>query len=523
MDFAQSLRDMIGHMSAVNPKKVAIFAPIALWERHWAFAIEVAHREDRAGNLPLIIHCKKALESCPPNPSHLSWKCSQCVHQVKTSISQHFPKSAKHLFIGESDVNYAKARISVPSINNSAEMSSFKYDNFPFGSHVISHLISINRDRNLPDQIIRDVGSNLLINSIAMYESLNFLLPQDIEKIILWGGRRSSEAPIKFVAEKRELDLLFLEEGSSHDRYILTNEDPFVFDNFIKLVRNWEVDRILKGELDVMLEEGSNYYLDRRKGKNQEPSFVWFNKGAKPIPLIGNKEKRILAIFTSSDWEIAELGLATNSSISSEFANQYTSLTKILNDEFIKENFEIVVRWHPNHRISGLFEKQAISSVIDGSSEVTHFRYTDSFDSYQLVEMSDIVLVFNSTIGIEAAYLEKPTILVGNSNYAGLGSVYRPENMRELRNLLTGELGPLPNYGAILYGAYMKNRGTPLQTLSYKVNSYFIYDQRIQNTPFRVKMRFILGAIKRSCRNFWLNFVSNLTSKHLSFNRPHKK
>jgi hypothetical protein len=296
-----------------------------------------------------------------------------------------------------------------------------------------------------------------------------------------------------------------------------------VFDNFTKLVRNWEVERILKGELDVMLEEGSNYYLDRRKGKNQEPNFVWFNKGAKPIPLIGNKEKRILAIFTSSDWEYAELELATNSSIGSEFANQYTSLTKILKDEFIKENFEIVVRWHPNHRISGLFEKQAISSVIDGSSEVTHFRYTDSVDSYQLVEMSDIVLVFNSTIGIEAAYLEKPTIMLGNSNYAGLGSVYRPENMRELRNLLTGELGPLPNYGAILYGAYMKNRGTPLQTLSYKVNSYFIYDQRIQNTPFRVKMRFILGAIKRSCRNFWLDFVSNLTSKHSSFNRPYKE
>lgn len=499
----QSLKDEIGSVPAVNPKKVAIFAPIALWERHWALAIEVAHREERAGNLPLIVHCEKALESCPPNPNHLRWKCSQCLHQVKISISRHFPKSAKHLFIGESDVNYMKARISIPSINDSIEMSSFKYDAFPFGSHVISHLISMNRDRNLPDQVIRDVGLNLLHNSMAMYESLNSLLPQDIEKVILWGGRRSSEAPIKFVAEKRGLDLVFFEEGSSHERYMLTNEDPFIFNNFIKLVRNWEIERISKGELDLMLEEGSDYYLNRRKGTSQEPSFIWFNKDAKPIPFIENKERRILAIFTSSDWEFATQQLAQQSSIRFEFTNQYTSLTKILQDEFIRKNFEIVVRWHPNHRISGSFEKQAISDVIDGSPYVTHFKYSDSVDSYQLLELSEVILVFNSTIGAESAFLEKPTILVGDSIYSGLGFAYQPENMHELRKLLTGELSPLPNYGAILYGAYMKNRGTQLQTVSYKDSSYFIDNQRIQQTLFRVKLRFFLGRIKRSYRNIF--------------------
>ena len=481
-------------------KKVAIFAPIALWERHWAFAIEIAHHEVREGNQPLIIHCIKALESCPPNQDHLMWKCHQCTHQVKKSISYHFPKSAKHLFIREADVNQAKARIVVPPIRNSAEMSKFKYDDFPFGSHVISQLISMTRDRNLTDQVIRDTGLNLLINSIAFYESVNTLLPLDIEKVILWGGRRSSEAPIKFVAEKRGLKLEFFEESSTRDRYMLTNEYPFVFNNFIKLVRNWEIERISKGEMDLMLEEGRNYFLERRIGQSQEPSFIWFNKDAKPIPIIENEGKLILAIFTSSDWEFAELEFSQTSNTQTDFINQYTSLSKILQDSLIIENFEIVIRWHPNHRIAGAFEKKQINSVIDSSPHVKHFRYTESVDSYQLVENSDVVLVFGSTIGIEASYLEKPTILLGDTYYAGLGSVYQPENMGKLRDLLTGDLSPLPNYGALLFGDYMRNRGRSIRTLSRIGDSYFIYGKRIQNISLTVRIRLFLGKAKRTSK-----------------------
>lgn len=487
----------MGKMATERTKKVAIFAPIALWERHWAFAIEIAHQEIRKGNQPLIVHCIKALESCPPNEDHLMWKCNQCVHQVKKSISHHFPKSAKHLFIREADVIQTKEKIVTPPIRNSTEMSMFRYDGFPFGSHVISQLVSMNRDRNLTDPVIRETGLKLLINSIAFYEFANTLLPPDIERVILWGGRRSSEAPIKFVAEKRGLKLEFFEESSTRDRYMLTDEYPFVFNNFINLVRKWEIERISKGEMDIMLEEGRKYFLERRIGQSQEPSFIWFNKDAKQIPIIENQGKRILALFTSSDWEFAELEFSQVSDTKTDFINQYTSLSMILQDSFIRENFEIIIRWHPNHRIAGKFEKEQINSVIDSSPHVKHFRYTDSIDSYQLVEKSDIVLVFGSTIGIEASYLEKPTILLGDTHYAGLGSVYQPENMEKLRDLLTRDLSPLPNYGALLFGDYMRNRGKSIRTLSRIGDSYFIHGKRIKNISLIVRIRFYLGNLKR--------------------------
>jgi len=67
-------------------------------------------------------------------------------------------------------------------------------------------------------------------------------------------------------------------------------------------------------------------------------------------------------------------------------------------------------------------------------------------DSYDIVSAADVVLTFGSTIGIEAAYYGKPSILLGRAVYEDLGSCYVPSSHDELMKLLSSS-GILPkNY-----------------------------------------------------------------------------
>ena len=87
----------------------------------------------------------------------------------------------------------------------------------------------------------------------------------------------------------------------------------------------------------------------------------------------------------------------------------------------------------------------------------------EKLDSYALLQTAQKVLTWGSTIGIEAAYWGIPSIVAGWGEYMALGSTYNPTSHAELMDLLLGHLEPKPIAGAIDYGFYAKNFGTPLK------------------------------------------------------------
>lgn len=482
--------------------KTVIYAPIALWERHWAYAIEIAHHEHSLGNEVLIVNCTKALLSCAANPNHLVWRCNQCVHQSKTSRREHFPEGTQHISLSASDLYQVTKGIAIPKVKNSEEMYRFEYDGFRFGSNVMSHLISIHREQVIADKIIQSVGQSLLINSISMYESLLLALPGDIKKVFMWGGRRPSESPMMYVAQKRDTELVYFEEGSLPTRYITTTESLWEFASTNKSIRDWEKIRMKRDNISTIIEEGATFFSDRREGKSKEPNFVWFMRGFEGVPKAKLSEKLNLGFFTSSQWEIAENELENLNNPFIDFVDQFSTLTRTLKSDFILNAFEVVIRWHPNHSNAGQLERERIDQIVDDFTNVTHIKYSDKFDSYRVIESCDVVIVFGSTIGIEAAFMGKPTVLLGGAAYSDLGSVYEPRDFKEFQALMESNLNPLPKYGALLFGDYMKNRGIDLKYVTNEEDKFYVQGRRIKSSSVFVRARFLFGAIKRRALRF---------------------
>jgi hypothetical protein len=75
-----------------------------------------------------------------------------------------------------------------------------------------------------------------------------------------------------------------------------------------------------------------------------------------------------------------------------------------------------------------------------------------------------VVLTFNSTVGIEATFWDKPSILAGPSLYDQLGSNYIPTSHEEVMSLLLQRnLQPKGKHGALMYGYFFNSFGKPFR------------------------------------------------------------
>ena len=82
-----------------------------------------------------------------------------------------------------------------------------------------------------------------------------------------------------------------------------------------------------------------------------------------------------------------------------------------------------------------------------------------AIDSYALLKASDIVACFGSTVGCEAVFWDRPSVLLGPSFYQGLGGIYQPTTHEESISLLASTLAPKNKLGALKYGYWLQTRG----------------------------------------------------------------
>ena len=92
--------------------------------------------------------------------------------------------------------------------------------------------------------------------------------------------------------------------------------------------------------------------------------------------------------------------------------------------------------------------------------------------SYELVRLSETILTFGSTIGIESTYMGKKSITIGDSLYGGLDCTYRPKSFDELiEQICNNNLENKSINSTYKYGFYILNNGIYFK-FSKSVNLY---------------------------------------------------
>ena len=100
-------------------------------------------------------------------------------------------------------------------------------------------------------------------------------------------------------------------------------------------------------------------------------------------------------------------------------------------------------------------------SVADGARSVTLIAPESPVDTYALVDAADIVVTSGSTIGLEAVYWRRPSILLRPCEYDELDAAHRVRNDCELRSLLSASPLHVDRERALPYGYHRATFGEP--------------------------------------------------------------
>ena len=471
--------------------KVAVYAPIALWEIHFAQAIDIIWKDYLLGEKITFFHCNRNYSSCAANVGSKEKKCRECIFQVEKSIQKHLPRGMVHKWL-ETFPLEKRILEEIGQLNSHADMAKYSFNNHQFGKAVVSQLATEEREVEIPTELIINRGKDLLTTSLGSYFFFKDAFKEGFDKLYVFGGRRASECPAVFAARDNRLEVFFFEQGSSKSKYLLTNNDFFTLNGFKKELLNWKTKKMSDGYSREHLDIAKGFFTATREMKKEMVQHKHFlRKNSLPIPSsIIEASKPVLSVFTSSAWEFVTAD--EKGDVPQDFRNTYATCLRLATDPDLLRIFTIVLRWHPNLEKVGASEKELLKNTITGSKNAVHIRPEDKINSYILVEKSEkVVIVGHSTIGIEAAFMKKPVILLGRAQYSSFGSVYEPNSYSDFKRLIMGNLEPLPIDGAVLWAHWVSTYGEEMKFVKQKENAFYIQDERIRqrSIPFKIHER----------------------------------
>lgn len=433
--------------------KILLYEPYSHYIPHFGTALEIAEGFIRNGHEVVFIGCDGKIPSCDVNVKHKKTRCLKCKSIRNRGYRLLSKPFIEHdtLFLTEKD--HIKLKEVKTSFSSLEELRLYNFENFDIGYAVMSTIISEYRDPNFDVYENTKIVSNLCLSAAKVFFSLkNYISKYNPDQVYLFNGRISLLRGVLRYCQSKNIQCFVHERGSSYDKYELYEND---MPHSIKLFEG-NTHKAWVSEQNEKLKEkiASDFYISRKKGKDQS----WFSftkhQMKHSLPENWDKNKKNIVIFDSSEDEFVAINDEWTLKL---YPSQYQGIKEILQSLINETDCHIYLRMHPN--LIGINNES--TKLLRGLAQknFTIIEPESPIDTYELLEASDVIITFGSTVGIEAAYWGKPSILLGPSFYTTLNSTYNPHNHDETISLLKQDLKPKNKEGAIKYGYYFNSFG----------------------------------------------------------------
>ncbi|GAB5552436.1 MAG: hypothetical protein Sapg2KO_20270 [Saprospiraceae bacterium] len=434
---------------------------------HFGTELELLDKAIKSGNKVYVLKCNTGYASCYFNPCHNLIGCAICTARTdRFHDLLQIPKdqifSIQHLL--------KEKQIQLPTFNHLNDLLDYEFEGINVGRGVASSVISLERDYAILDnerqQELINVQLEMAINALLNYRQIIEQVRPD--EVYFFNGRFAEQFPMVEYCKNQNIPFFSHERGSSQQKYQ-------VFDNALphSIVSRQEIMAQLwqSSEKSIAETKAKKWFTDKRKGQAlDDKSYLGLQK-ADQLPTSFDSKKHNIAIFNSSEDEMKAIG-----EWETPLYQHQNEVIQRLIEYFDKQdiNVHFILRMHPN---LGKVNNQQTKELYNlRSKNLTLIGPFEKVDSYALAEACDQILTFASTIGIEATFWNKPSILFGKAFYDNLDAVYTPKSFEALCKLIgTHDLVPKPKANTYQYGYFMANFGTSFKKFNYdgKFNSSF--------------------------------------------------
>ncbi len=323
-------------------------------------------------------------------------------------------------------------------------VKSISYRSVDIGQAAYSSYVGLARDLDL-EGILAHASLDKLIHTAKTLTKFWFelLKEKNVTRVILFNGRQNQNRPLLRVAKLMGVEAEVMECAGLHSRcvYKFDNCLPQDLNNLPDLINShWET---FSGDREEIVR---HYFEYKRKGGAINDRSYVADQIQGLLPGCWDRRKRNIVIFNSSEDEFAAIGGEFDETIYRSQTEAIYRVCAALNDEI---DIRVCLRIHPN--LSGVYWGFVAKLLVLNRvyPNVIVVPPESPISTYALLEACDVAVSFGSTIGIEAAYWGKPSILAGRCAYEKTGSVYVPTSHDELIELLKNRsLQPLSPLGA---------------------------------------------------------------------------
>lgn len=361
---------------------------------------------------------RRCLLGTYPNRPDQAPPCGKCVSQSRSM----YPGEFTHSFGFFPDAELEK-RIRDASL---AEMLALTYHDLPLGELIGPSLRWILRRQNLADDgptcsICRDY----LLSAYSLAgEFAKVLDKKGAAAVVVFNGQFFPEATVKYLAKKRGIRVISHEVALQPFCAFFTDGEATAYP--IHIPEEFRLSAEQNRRLDEVLEKRfqGNFSM---AGIDFWPEMKSFDD---TFWKRADSFDQIVPVFTNVIFDTSQA-----------HANVlYPDMFAWLEDvsALIRENPRtfFVIRAHPDENRRGKEARESVSAWIkerniDSLPNVLFVGPEESFSSYELILKSKFVMVYNSTIGLEASILGAAVLCAGKARFTQVESVYFPKSRQQ--------------------------------------------------------------------------------------------
>lgn len=342
-----------------------------------------------------------------------------------------------------------------PKFDTAKKATEYCYDKYNIGLGASSCIMTISKDYNYDTKKWKKSLDDFLRTEYQVIRNLEELQEKyHFDEIHTFNGRMPYMHAATVFAGANNIPFVIYESASNKNRIsVLKNIYLHNFYHLKQFVKyTYEKPNHSKEEKDKI---GSKWYSDRRAGVVQSADYSFTADQIRDsLPSGFDFEKENIAFFNSSIDEVYAF-----EGWEHPFAdNENDVLEGILEHYRDDKNKHFYVRIHPNLKRAKVKKTTQYVQLKDLEEKFDNLTVIDpdvKIDTYALIQASSKVVTAYSTVGAEATYWGKPSILAGKAPYEDFDCVYIPHSFDELFELIDDKnLKPKPKENSYPYGYF---------------------------------------------------------------------
>ncbi|MEW6715891.1 MAG: hypothetical protein AB1345_00075 [Chloroflexota bacterium] len=309
-------------------------------------------------------------------------------------------------------------------------LSCFEYQGMPLGSLVLPSLRWILRRHHLPDdEPTRFLFRQYILSAWNVAQEFKRLI-DDIQPkvVVVFNGVMFPEAVAGWVAKSREVRVVTHEVGFQPLSAFFTDGQATAYP--IEIPPGFELTSEQNRRLDVYLEK-------RFQGEFTMAGIrFWPHMRGLSEEFLNRVEQfeQVVPIFTNVAFDTSQVHANV------VFPQMFAWLDLIL--EIIRANSKtlFIIRAHPDEKRAGTrkLSRESVSDWVINNHlvELPNIVFIDSqeyISSYELILRAKFIMVYSSSIGLEASVLGKPVLCGGQSRYTRYPIVFFPQSPEAYR------------------------------------------------------------------------------------------